>query len=278
MIWKLVGLAVIILGAIPLAIAIQGRRFERRVHEDARALFMQRGAAPGVGAHDPLPPPVLRYLELAGATRHPPVRSVRLQHGGTFRPGDEWMPIRGEQYFTANPPGFVWWGRVRIAPGLWIDARDRSVAGEGHMLVLAASTWKLGDVRGPELDQGALTRLLGEMTSAPGRPSRFALRHLDPPRRLEREGHPAGRRPRSDGDVSLRGRWARRRVSPPSAIATFEGHGVLTPFVGECSDFREIDGLKLPFQVVGSWLIDGKPHTYVRFQVERIELDRASPF
>jgi hypothetical protein len=74
-----------------------------------------------------LPDPVRRYLTKAVISRQRAVRTVRLRHGGTFRPSldGSWSPIRGEH---TSPPillGFIWWGRVRLFPGLWVDARDR---------------------------------------------------------------------------------------------------------------------------------------------------------
>jgi hypothetical protein len=43
----------------------------------------------------------------------------------------------------------------------------RSFGGAGNMLVKAESTFLLADAAGPELDQGALLRLLGELTWLP---------------------------------------------------------------------------------------------------------------
>src|SRR5438128_6409879 len=116
-----------------------------------------------------LPAPVRRYLARAIGRRGIAVRTVRLRHGGLFRTtlDGSWVPIRGEQYFSAAPPGFVWRGRIRIAPGLWVDARDRSVDGAGSMRISFESTFTLADSSGAELDQGALLRLLGGMTWFP---------------------------------------------------------------------------------------------------------------
>lgn len=83
-----------------------------------------------------LPPVVQRYLSQAIARDRAAVRTVHLEHSGSFRPKLDagWLPIRGVQYFRADPPAFLWWGRVRAAPGVWIDARDRFEDGRGNML------------------------------------------------------------------------------------------------------------------------------------------------
>lgn len=113
-------------------------RFERRVAREVREMEVSIGA-PLLDRRPlvELPDPVRRYLTKAVGARQRAIRTVRLHHGGTFRPSlhGSWFPIRGEQHFTADPPGFIWWGRVRMFPGLWIDARDRSVKGVGNMFV-----------------------------------------------------------------------------------------------------------------------------------------------
>ncbi len=44
-----------------------------------------------------------------------------------------------------------------------VEDLDRSVRGEGNMLVRVASTFTLADSRGPEMDEGALMRLLASI-------------------------------------------------------------------------------------------------------------------
>ncbi|NIP81939.1 MAG: hypothetical protein GWM90_23065, partial [Gemmatimonadetes bacterium] len=57
-----------------------------------------------------LPEPVRRYLDWAGVDGRTPIDAARMRHGGTFSTdnGESWLPIRGEEYFTVAPPGFIW--------------------------------------------------------------------------------------------------------------------------------------------------------------------------
>ena len=262
--------------------AVNSVRFGRRVASEAAALLRRPGQAAAIdrGALDNLPPPVRRYIRKAIAARDRGIRTVRLRHGGTFRPSIEgsWLPIRGEQYFTTSPPGFIWWGRVRLVPGVWIDARDRSIAGAGNMLVSAESTFTLADSTGPQLDQGALLRLLGEMTWFP-----TAL--LD--ERYVRWS------PIDDRQALAVLAVNRREVSgvftfgPDDLPSTFsaeryrdvgKGEAVLTPFEGRTSDFREVNGMLVPYSMVAAWRIEGRFIEYVRWSVERIDYDVDAPF
>jgi hypothetical protein len=267
--------------AAAVVVNVQRIRFERRVAREASAVLASRtGEAPAPAVPGALPAPVRRYLEAVGALRHRPVKAVRLRHGGTLRTSlekDAWVPIQGQQYFSADPPGFVWWGRARMAPGVWMDARDRVVGGEGNMWVTVASTLTVVDARGKELDEGALHRLLGEMTW-------FPTAFLDP--RHVRwtpvdDAH-------ADATLRVGGRevTARWEFGPDGLPLRFSaerfrdvnGKGVLTPFVGESSDWREVDGLRVPFRVEATWIVAGERKPYARFEVEELSFDPAGPY
>jgi hypothetical protein len=272
--------AVAAVGLVALFVNLQGRRFERRVRREARALLSaSRAPSADLAPLEALPAPVRRYLEASGAAGHAPIRAARVRHGGTLlpRPGGKPLPIEGEQYLTSDPPGFVWWGRIRAAPGLWIDGRDQVVAGEANMLIRAASTFTLGDVRGPELDHGALLRLLGELTWLPT---------------VLRDRRYVTWAPLDDASARATLRVGGREVAatfhfgPDRLPATFtgeryrdvDGKGVLTPFTGACADYREVEGVRVPFRLTAAWHIDGEAVPYARWEVERVELDRLEPW
>ena len=270
---------------LPVAVAvgaleIQKMRLDRRVAREARELWGAKTSEPPASAAlEALPAPVRRYLEVSGATRRAPVRAVRLRHGGTFRPALDkpWFRIEGEQYFGSEPPGFVWCGRIRVAPGVWIHARDRSFSGEGHMLVQVAATWTLGDVRGPEMDQGALLRLLAEMVW-------FPTAFLD--------GRHVAWEPVDDSHARATLRVGGRQVS-----ATFEfgadglpagvtaeryrdsgGQAILTPWDGTFGEYRDVDGLRIPFRAEVSWRMGAQREPYARWVFEQVEYDRPEPY
>jgi hypothetical protein len=178
------------------------------------------------------------------------------------------------QYFTADPPGFVWWGRVRAAPGIWIDARDQAVNGEGHMLVRAESTVTLADVRGPELDQGALLRLLGEATWLPTllRDPRFVTWTPVDAASARATLRVGAREVAATFHFGARGLPARFTAERHRLVG---GRSVLTPFTGVCADFREVDGVQVPFRMTALWHLETGPLPYARWEVERVELDPA---
>jgi hypothetical protein len=275
--WLALWIVVTLTGLVGLIATTASMRFSSRIDREVRELREAAARAPipphaiSPAALDPLPAPVQRYLAKA-IRRTTFVSRVELAHGGTFRTSLDggWVPIAGRQFFATDPPAFIWWGRVRLAPGVWVDARDRSVGGVGSMYVAAESLITIADARGPALDQGALLRLLGELVWMPtalldrryvtwtpmdDRHARAALRVHD------REV--AATFTFGDDDLPLSFTAERERDLGG-------GRSAVTPFIGESRDFRDVDGLLVPFSMTAAWVVDGERKDYARFLVDRI--------
>ncbi len=116
-----------------------------------------------------LPEPAQRYLNYTGVVGQPWINTVRIKYTGTFRLGADkpWLPIKAEQFYTTNPPGFHWKARLKMF-GLWmVSASDTYKAGHGHMFGKVAGLYTIFDARGAELDQGVMMRYLNEVTWFP---------------------------------------------------------------------------------------------------------------
>lgn len=275
--WVILWTIVAAAGVLGAVAAVNSLRFARLVAREVQAVAEASGAVAPLDAavRADVPPPVQRYLGKALGRRSSAIRAARLRHGGTFRPSvtGSWLPIHGEQYFTADPPAFIWWGRVRIFPGLWIDARDRSVDGAGRMLVAAESTLTLADSSGPQLDQGALLRLLGEMMWFPTAYLDARYVHWSPI-----DEHRASATLRVNGR-EVTGVFTFGSDDLPVTFSADRyrdvggGRAVLTPFIGRNGDYRAVDGVLVPHRVSAAWMIDGQPIEYANFEVERLEFD-----
>ena len=77
------------------------------------------------------------------------------------------MPVAAAQVFSVDPPGFVWTVDARMMGVLPIAGRDRYVSGHGGMLIELGSLFPVADASGPEIDQGAMLRYLGEIVWFP---------------------------------------------------------------------------------------------------------------
>lgn len=230
-------------------------------------------SAPDTAPLASLPRPVAKYLARALGDRAAP-RRVRLTHHGKMRlaPEKGWVAIRGTQEFSTDPPGFVWWGRVRVAPGVWVDAVDHLVDGTAGMRILFESSFVLGDSKGHELDQGAALRVLGEMAW-------FPTAYLD---RRYVTWTPID-------DVTARATLRLRGIEV-SAVFQFgadglpervsanryrdvDGKAELTGWSGQASDYRRVNGVLVPFTMEATWHLDDGPFTCLRFELDSLELD-----
>jgi hypothetical protein len=254
------------------------RRFRARVAREVAQLGASQPAAArpvDKGPLEDLPAPVVRYLSQALGGRTRAVTTARLRHGGRFRPKLEggWLPVRGQQYFVTDPPGFIWWGRVRLFPGLWIDARDRSVSGEANMFISMESTLTLADSRGPELDSGALHRVLGEMTWFPTAflDSRYVTWTAVDDQTAQATLRVNGREVTGVFSFGPDGLPVSFRAQRYRDIG--RGESVLTTFSGEYADYRDVEGLRVPQRVVGHWHVNGRKIPYAIFEVEALAFD-----
>lgn len=266
----------LVIAAVGLVASVQSWRFGRLVAHDAVRLFALRGSGYPIQHLKTLPPPVHRYAELVGATTHAPVLTMRLRHAGTFRTALDRppMPIRGEQYFSSDLPGFVWWGRIAMAPGFWVEARDACIGAEGNMLIRVESTYTLGDARGPAMDEGSLLRLLAEMAWFPTSllDERYVTWSPIDDRSARATLRLRGREVSASfffGDDGLLARIAAERP---------RDDGTRAPWMGEYSDYREVDGLHVPFVASVSWVLDGVRTEYAHWVLESFEFDRPEPF
>ena len=250
-------------------------RFERGVEEilansddisDRRFYF---------GQLDGLPEPVQRYFKYCLSYRQSYLSYVRLKHGGFFRQGEdqEWMGIRGEEYFTTQNPAFIWYGEIRPFPFIWIAARDLYVEGRSSMLVKLMSLITLADAKGEEMDQSGLVRFLSE---APWFPT-----VLLPGDHLGWEEVDSNSAKATIQDHGLQ----------VSAIFHFNKKGEITHMVTEdrfravndeyCRErwttyyrrYREVDNVKIPIEGEAVWNLDTGNFSYARFILTDIEFN-----
>jgi hypothetical protein len=174
MIKMVAGAGALLLTIGDLALLVGRRTFNRLVQSDVTWLA---AAAKGAGSRaegtevvtaamlDALPPPIRRYLLYTGVGGAPLVRTVYLRQKGAMRQSttQPWLPLDAEQYYTVQPPGFVWSGTLRFGPLPLARARDRYAEGRGNMLIRAGGIIPIADATGVQLDQGAMMRYLSEM-------------------------------------------------------------------------------------------------------------------
>jgi hypothetical protein len=94
---------------------------------------------------------------------------IRLVQRGRMRttPDGRWMPFEAIQYFTIDPPAFVWRAEIEAYPLVTIGARDKYENGHGNMLIKPLYIFTAANSLGKEIDQGTLLRFMAEMAWFP---------------------------------------------------------------------------------------------------------------
>jgi hypothetical protein len=279
--WKTV---IIIIAAMVILIitsfAVFSIIFKRKVRKEARELLQKSGKEKKeiVTEEDliRLPEPIQKYLKYAQIIGKEKTRTVRLKQKGFFRQkmGQKWTPLKAEQYYTTNPPAFIWFGRIKIAPLLSITARDMYIEGKGNMLIKLLSTFTVADAKGKEMDEASLMRYLNEMMW-------FPAAYLNDYVQWEGIDDKSAKATISDKGVTA------------SAILYFNEKGELKNFVGErfcsltgknetwstpISEYKEINGMRIPIKGEGVWNLSSGDFSYIRVEITDIEYSNPTSY
>ena len=218
-----------------------------------------------------LPTPVKRYFNYSLNEGQKYISYLRLKHGGKFRtqPNQKWMTIKGEEYFTAEKPGFVWFGKVPL-----VSAKDSYYNGEGNLKIKLLSTIKLADAKGKEFDQGEIIRWLAE---APLFPTA-----LLPSEKIKWEpiDNNSSKAILTDKNITVEGIF---HFNEQGQIIEFNAKrykdgDAFEDWGGYYRDYREIDGIKIPFSIEVVWHLEAGDFSYAKFNIEEIEYNKPLKF
>jgi len=217
-----------------------------------------------------LPAPVQRYFSYALVDGQKYINYLRLKHSGTFKTDKDkkWMDIEGEQYFVANPPGFLWIGKTSS-----FKAKDSYVGGEGNLSVYLFGLVRIVKEEGGKVNQAELLRWLGESVWMPTN--------------LLPDEHKIWS-PINDHSAMLTFTYEGLTVF---YILTFDDEGRiisleterymgdrLLPWKGEVSNYVCQDGMMVPADIEASWMLEDGKYTYARFHVEEFEYDHPEKY
>jgi hypothetical protein len=270
MIWLALFIVLALACGLGVVVNVNRIRAARRVAGEMRALVAAPPTTLARAEMTELPPPVARYRSLAVGDRAP-VRTLRLGHGGTFRMSAtaKPAPIRGEQLFTADPPGFVWIGHIGMAPGVWVHARDMFLDGKGSMRVQLDDTVTVADAHGPQLDQGSALRLLAEM---PWYPTALFDARTVTWSAIDADHARATLRFRG-GEVSGVFEFGPDGLPLQMTAERFTDKGELRPWGGVYRDYRAASGMLVPFEADVSWQLETGPLLYAHWLVDSMVYD-----
>jgi hypothetical protein len=277
--WIMIIAILVILLLVVIAIITTGNSiFKCRVYYEAhKVLVRQRDCERKTISEEDLeglPEPVSSYLRCMQIVGKEKICTCRLKQRGQIRtqPNQGWMPFTAEEYFSVEPPGFLWHAKARLALLPLLHARDMYTEGKGNMLITLLSMIQVINAYGEELDQGALLRFLGEMVWFP---SAFlsdyieweAISSSQARAIITSGGKSASALFRFDKEDEIVELTAERYRST-------NGNYSLDTWSTLLKDYKEINGIRVPTLVEAMWKLESDEFRYFKCRLTRIDYNK----
>lgn len=251
------------------------RTFHKRIHTESLELLQaQKPLFTEITPEHRLtqvPNCVQQWIQQSGALHHPPPSSVRIEQELTLKMKPSqytWYSGTASQFTTLQPPAFLWWVHIKPAPFLSLRGRDRWKDGKGSMKIWFFSWLKMIQAEGPEIDEGALQRYLGEMVWMPW----LALSEHISWKSLDDQ--------RAEATLNY------QNISG-NGVFTFSKEGRLTeframrfrgddskagrlPWVLDVQDYNIFEGVEVPSEMTATWELPEGPWTWLHLKISHL--------
>src|SRR5919106_1702121 len=238
--------------ALALTLFVGRVAFARRIAREVDRMFAAAKGDPRVVSEDDLvgvPQPVQRWLRASNVVGSACPVTVRLTQQGEFRMGEGrgWMPFSAEEYYTTDPPSYVWRVRFKMAPLLAVSGRDSYAEGRASIQM-----WMLSVIP---------AAILSPYITWEGRDDHSAVATMS------YAGTTASATFIFDDLGRLRDMTAERFDNAKKAIL---------PWSTPITDYAELAGINVPVQGAGVWHYDTGQFPYIRLRVTGIEYNAPS--
>jgi hypothetical protein len=205
-----------------------------------------------------LPAPVQRYFRTVLKDGQPFINGVTIDMAGTFNlsaTGEQWKSFTSRQSVVCRRPGFVWDAQIAMLPRLKGRVVDSYVAGKGLLRATVEGLFTLAEVRGGgDIARGEFMRWFAEAAWYPTAllPSQGV--------RWEAVDDQSADATIADGPLALTLRF---KFNDAGLLASFradargsmvDGKLVTAPWEGSWSNYRERDGMHVPFTGEVAWI------------------------
>ncbi|MCF7823292.1 MAG: hypothetical protein K9N35_03890 [Candidatus Marinimicrobia bacterium] len=220
-----------------------------------------------------LPAPVQRCLEFSQVIGTPRVKKVELQQRGLFKIAADkpWAPFKAKQWFKVDQAAFEWKVNMKMAPFLHVRGVDRLDEGKGQMKIRLLGFIPLVNAKGPEIDQGSMTRYLSEMIW-------FPQGFLEDQIQWEAIDDSSARAILTFGDKSVDGVFhfdAQGRVCAFTCdrYATEGKEMVLRPWRASVYEYGERDGIMMGTKAKVTWERPEGDYTYIDLEITELKYE-----
>lgn len=213
-----------------------------------------------------LPEPVQRYFKYVLKDGMSYISLVRLKHNGLFKTNlkKAFINIKGEQYFSAQKPQFIWKGTT-----LFFTARDSFIADNGNLKVSLFNIFTVVDGKGTEINEGEMQRWLAESVWFPT--------NLLPSENITWI---------AIDENSAKLSFLYKEISfdfivtfnTVGEIVTMETQRFMTnkrePWLCKMENYKEINGVKIPVSAEVIWKLKTGDFSYAKFKVTAIKYNQ----
>lgn len=259
---------------IPALIAIAHGRFVTGVEREVREILADAEVHASHVTEDELselPQSVRVWLTTSRVVGRDRAQLVRLRQEGELRTTKDgpWMPARAEQYFTVDPPTFVWKVETSMLGFLPISGRDRYANGKGAMRIEAGSLVPVVDVANEKIDQGAMLRFLGEIVWFPSAALSPNISWVEEsPTSARATMRHAGREVGATFSFDDRGRITTLRA--PRYLGGDES-AKLERWRVSCREWAIVRGVQIPVAGDVAWDLEAGEFVYYRWRIVDVE-------
>ncbi|MBU9711191.1 hypothetical protein KS419_05535 [Bacillus tamaricis] len=219
--------------------------------------------------HD-LPSNVRTWLNHVGVVGREDIDTISFRQIGEMKlePDGKWSASEAEQYVTTGTPGFWWRVSVDMLPVVDVVGRDLFRGGTGDMKIKVASLFPVVNVSNNEkVDQSTMQRFLLELPLFPTAALQpyISWKEVDP-FTAEAQMRYEGMEAIASFHFDKNGSGELVRVS---AFRYKDHDEKAEPIecIGQIHEYEEINGLRIPVKVDISWVLEGEPFTWYRFEV-----------
>ena len=217
-----------------------------------------------------LPEPVQRSLRRSKVIGTNIPSAVTVRQSGRIRTSraSRWLNFTAHETYSVGKPGFLWKASLEIGPITAGRAMDSLEHGHGRIQVKLLGLINVVDASGPELDQGSLLRWLNETMWFPAVWSTDVISWEAVDKNSAVGSITAGALRvsgefRFDDAGRLVDFYADRYRDVDGA---FEMTGWTTPLTGHAT----FDGVDLPSQGSGIWILDDGEFEYIQIRVDAV--------
>ncbi len=206
--------------------------------------------------------------EQAGRT----VRGLKSSQRGQIRPSPaaHWSPFTAEEWVCATHSEFIW--EADLGSGIITSVHVTDGYRDGHgKAVLRKGPIPLKSLSGVTFDKGELQRYLGYVSYCPP----ILLHHQTlewtevGPRTLRVRDRLDESGATLDIELADSGELVEMRTIRPMAVGK---DSVDTAWSARSSDYREIEGVRIPMKMEASWHPDSGAFTYVEIELTSVTL------